>query len=145
MLEAIEDELGVDYSMIETGEEAREVTALQGCELMGSETWAECVTLVFVSKVAANLIAPVHITHLPKKVSRLAVADQHDERLAEGFATYINGRLTASGSTILNDPFEYRERMTNGLESAQDDLAAILERGVPPAAGMTAAMDRLVS
>jgi lysyl-tRNA synthetase class II/acyl-CoA reductase-like NAD-dependent aldehyde dehydrogenase len=155
MLEAIEDELGVDYSMIETGEEACEVTSLQGCDLMGNETWAECVTLAFVSKVAAKLIAPVHITHLPKKISRLAVADQHDERLAESFATYINGRLIASGSTILNDPFEYRERLTNGLEPAQaeaacgeeenDDLAAALERGVPPAAAMRAAMDRLVS
>jgi lysyl-tRNA synthetase class 2 len=155
MLEAIEDELGVDYSMIETSEEAREVTSLQGCDLMGNESWAECVTLAFVSKVAAKLITPVHITHLPKKISRLAVADQHDERLAEGFATYINGRLIASGSTILNDPFEYRERLTNGLEPAQaeaacgdeenDALAAALKRGVPPAAGMRAAMDRLVS
>lgn len=154
MLEAIEDELGVDYSMIETGEDAREVTSLQGCDLMGNETWAECVTLAFVSKVAAKLVAPVHITHLPKKISRLAVADQHDERLAEGFATYINGRLIASGSTILNDPFEYRERLASGLEPAQAeaacgeqedaDLAAALERGVPPAAGMRAAMDRLV-
>jgi len=147
MLEAIEEELGVDYAMIETCEQAREVTSSQGCELIGNETWAECVTLAFVSKVAAKLIAPVHITHLPKKISHLAVGDQHDARLVEGFATYINGRLIASGSTILNDPFEYRERLTGGLEPAQaeDDLAAALERGVPPAAGMRAAMDRLVS
>ncbi len=155
MLEAIEDELGVDYAMIGTSEDARKVTALQGCDLMGNETWAECVTLVFVSKVAGKLIAPVHITHLPKKISRLAVTDQHDERLAEGFATYINGRLIASGSTILNDPFEYRERLTTGIEPASAgaacgdeetaDLAATLERGVPPAAGMRAALDRLVS
>ena len=136
----------MDYSLIETCEAAREVTSLQGCDLVGNETWAECVILAFVSKVAAKLIAPVHITHVPKKISRLTVADQHDERLAEGFATYINGRLIASGSTILNDPFEYRERSTNGLEPAQaDDLAAVLERGVPPAAGMSVAMDRLVS
>lgn len=155
MLEAIEDEIGIDYSMIETGEEAREVTSLQGCDLLGNETWAECVTLAFAGKVADKLTAPVHITHLPKNISRLAVADQQDERLAEGFATYINGRLIASGSTMLNDPFEYRERLTGGLEHAEaetaggeaekQDLAAILERGVPPAAGMRAAMDRLVS
>jgi len=155
MLQAIDDELGVDYSLIKTNEAARAVTSLQGCDVMGHETWAECVTLVFGDKVAAKLIAPVHITHLPKNISRLAVTDQHDERLVEGFATYINGRLIASGSTILNDPFEYRKRLTGSLVPAQadaasegegnDDLAAALERGVPPAAGMRAVLDRLVS
>jgi lysyl-tRNA synthetase class II/acyl-CoA reductase-like NAD-dependent aldehyde dehydrogenase len=154
MIEAIADELGVDYSMVETGEQARDITSSQGCDLVGNETWAECVTLAFVSKVAAKLITPVHITYLPRNISPLAVADPHDKRLVEGFATYINGRLIANGSTILNNPFEYRERLTSGLEPAQTeaacgeqgdhDLVAALERGIPPAAGMRAALDRLV-
>jgi lysyl-tRNA synthetase class II len=110
---------------------------------------------VFLGKVVPTLTTSVHITHLPTAISRSAVADHHDPRLARCFATYINGRLICSGSTLLNDPFEYRERISacpGNAENAQawgkenhEEFAVVLERGMPPAAVMRAAVGRLVS
>jgi hypothetical protein len=66
--------------------------------------------------------------------------------LAESYATYSNGQLISSGSTLLNDPFEYDqlttahfrplEGMSAGIEKDDDFLTAILERGMPPSGTM---------
>jgi lysyl-tRNA synthetase, class II len=156
ILEAVQQETGVDFSGIETDDGARLRATSLGCEIVGHETWGQCLAAVFVEKVAPKLTAPVHVTHLPKVISSSAVADQHDARLAECFATYINGRLICSGSTLLNDPFEYHERMSASLdqragdpnswgEATKSQFVVVLERGVPPAAVMRAAVGRLVS
>ncbi len=154
MLAAVQQETGVDFFEIETDDEARRQASLLGCEIVGHEAWGRCLTSVFLSKVVPKLTASVHITHLPKDISLSAVADEHDSRLAECFATYINGQLICSGSTLLNDPFEYRERISAGQGRAEDpeacgkenheEFAVVLDLGMPPAAVMRAAIGRLV-
>jgi lysyl-tRNA synthetase class II/acyl-CoA reductase-like NAD-dependent aldehyde dehydrogenase len=155
MLTAVQQETGVDFFEIKTDDEARRCASSLGCEIVGHETWGRCLTSVFLGKVVPKLTASVHVTHLPKAISLSAVADEHDPRVAECFATYINGQLICSGSTLLNDPFEYRERISDGPGRAEDveawrkenheEFAGVFERGMPPAAVMRTAIGRLAS
>ncbi len=154
LLAAIERDTGLDFARMKTDQEARREAARLGCEIRGTETWGQCAAAVFVSRIAPALSAPVHVTHLPADVSHAAVADRHDARLTESFATYVNGRLISTGATLLNDPFEYGERkaadlrraggVRNPEEERGDDFAAVLQRGMPPAAFMRTAIGRLV-
>lgn len=155
MLAMIEQATGIDFSVIKSNYEARQLAHSLGCATMENETWGQCVASVFVAKVAAGLITPIHVTHLPRDISISAVIDQNDERLVEGFATYIKGQLISSGWTLLNNPFEYWQQTTDGAGSAEsinlhktnkdEEFIESLERGMPPAAVMKMAVDRLVS
>ncbi len=140
LLEAVERETGTDFAALSTDEEAREHAARLGCEIAGTETWGECAGAVFAARVAPALDAPVHVTHLPKALARAAVASAHDPRLAESFATYAGGKLIAKGASLLTDPFAYSAR---AADEHGEDFATVLQRGMPPAAYVRAAIGRL--
>lgn len=140
-LAAIERETGVDFARIADDAEARRQAVRLGCEIEGTESWGRCIGTVFSSRVAPALAAPLHVTHLPAVLSRSAAADPHDPRLTQSFATYVEGRLIATGAALLTDPFAYHERMA---PAAQEHFAAVLQRGMPPAAFVRTAIGRLV-
>jgi lysyl-tRNA synthetase class II/acyl-CoA reductase-like NAD-dependent aldehyde dehydrogenase len=140
LLAAVERETGADFAAMTSDDEARSHAARLGCEIAGTETWGECAGKVFAARVAPALVAPVHVTHLPKALSRAAVASAHDPRLTESFATYVNGRLIAKGASLLTDPFAYSDRTA---DEHGEDFAAVLQRGMPPAAFVRAAIGRL--
>jgi lysyl-tRNA synthetase class 2 len=153
LLAAVQEETGVGFLEIETDDEARRRARSLGCEIYRHETWGRCLTSVFLSKVVPKLTTPVH--HEPPQGNfTIGGYDEHDSRLAECFATYINGQLICSGSTLLNDPFEYRERISAAQGRAEDgeawgkkdheEFAVVFELGMPPAAVMRAAIGRLV-
>lgn len=155
MIAAVEAATGIDFAGIRGDDDARAHAASLGCAMTGNESWGECIALVFEKKAAPELTGPVHITHLPKAIARLAVADHRDARLAECFSTYMNGRLICTGFTLLNDPFEHREREPAGTrdpenadeqrERSGEHFTRLLERGIPPSAVITAELSGIVT
>ncbi len=135
---ALERATGVDFARL-SGEEARRHAARLGCEVAPSASWEEAVGAVFAERVAPTLLAPVHVTHLPQAGSPAAAA-RDDARLSESFATYVHGRLVCSGATLLTDPFAYAERA-----GADPEVAALLQRGMPPAAFVRVALGSLLA
>lgn len=154
MIEAVKKYAGVDFSRINTDEEAREIAKQAGLELDKGNTWGYILNAFFEEKVEQHLIQPTFIMDYPIEISPLAKKKKDDPRLTYRFELYIVAREIANAFSELNDPIDQKERFLEqarqraaGDEEAHmmdEDFVHALEIGMPPTGGVGIGIDRLV-
>ncbi|AVX19323.1 MULTISPECIES: lysine--tRNA ligase [Carboxydocella] len=154
MLEAIKEHTGIDFTRINTDEEALQAAKSVGVELDKQATRGDVINEVFEAKVEPHLIQPTFIIGHPVEISPLAKRNAEDPRYTDRFELFIFAREMANAFSELNDPIDQKERFLKQVEkrSAGDDEAHMmdedyinaLEYGMPPAGGLGIGIDRLV-
>ncbi|HAF60680.1 MAG TPA: lysine--tRNA ligase [Bacillota bacterium] len=160
MTEAVAEITGVDFSKIDTDEEAQaaaiaygmdkdEVKGLPRGKIIAEMFEAYCET------TPGYLDGPIFVTGHPVEVSPLAKRDPKDPRITRRFEAYINGWEIANAFSELNDPIDQYNRFKEQqaqLDAGTDDEAHpmdedfvnALEVGLPPTGGLGIGIDRLI-
>ncbi len=154
MEDAVKEYVGVDFSQINTDEEARTVAKEKGLHDVKDMTRGHVINELFEEYCEKYLEQPTFITHHPVEVSPLAKRDPQDPRRTQRFEAFINTWEIANAFSELNDPIDQKERFVSQLaqRDAGDDEAHMmdedfvnaLEVGLPPTGGLGIGVDRLI-
>ncbi|NCB42486.1 MAG: lysine--tRNA ligase [Clostridia bacterium] len=160
MGQAIKDVTGVDFSVINTDEEARSAAIAKGMDkadvakLSRGKILAEMFE-EFCEDAPGLLDGPVFITGHPVEISPLSKRDPQDPRITRRFEAYVNGWEIANAFSELNDPIDqldrFREQQAQ-LDTGEDeeahpmdeDFVNALEVGLPPTGGLGIGIDRVI-
>lgn len=160
MADAVKEITGVDFSKIDTDEEAREACIKYGfnkeeaMHMSRGKLIAEMFE-EYCEDAPGYLDGPVFVVGHPVEVSPLSKRDPEDPRITRRFEAYINGWEIANAFSELNDPIDQYERFVTQqaqLDSGEDDEAHpmdmdfvnALEVGMPPTGGLGAGIDRVI-
>lgn len=159
MAEAINEILGVDFSTIETDEEARKAAIGHGMDEEDVKDMSRGKILAemfeeFCEDVPGYLDGPVFVTGHPVEISPLAKKDPKDPRITRRFEAYINGWEIGNAFSELNDPIDQYERFAEqqreldlGLDDEahpmDEDFVKAIEVGLPPTGGLGIGVDRV--
>ena len=160
MADAVKEVTGVDFSKINTDEEAREATIAYGMDeaevkhLNRGKLIAEMFE-EYCEDVPGYLDGPIFIVGHPVEVSPLSKRDPEDPRITRRFEAYINGWEIANAFSELNDPIDQFERFAEQqaeLDAGIDeeahpmdlDFVNALEVGLPPTGGLGVGIDRVI-
>ncbi|HUM55721.1 MAG TPA: lysine--tRNA ligase, partial [Bacillota bacterium] len=157
MEDAVKEITGVDFSKIDTDEEARKVAKKFGLEGAEKMTRGLVIAELFEEQcedVPGYLDGPVFVTGHPVEISPLSKRDPEDPRITRRFEAYINGWEIANAFSELNDPIDQYQRFKDQqeqLESGDDeahpmdkDFVEELEVGLPPTGGLGIGIDRVI-
>ena len=152
MCEAVKEYAGVDFTDINTDEEAYNIAKKHGIPAEKDMPRGDIINLFFEEKAESNLIQPTFIYDYPIEISPLAKKTKYDPRLTERFEAFIYGREMGNAFTELNDPVDQRERFTEqamkkykeGEFEIDEDFVTAMEYGMPPTGGMGLGIDRMV-
>lgn len=160
MADAVKEVTGVDFSKINTDEEAREAAIAYGMDeaevkhLNRGKLIAEMFE-EYCEDVPGYLDGPIFIVGHPVEVSPLSKRDPEDPRITRRFEAYINGWEIANAFSELNDPIDQFERFAEQqaeLDAGIDeeahpmdlDFVNALEVGLPPTGGLGVGIDRVI-
>ncbi|GAB1475983.1 lysine--tRNA ligase [Bacillota bacterium] len=160
MAQAIAEITGVDFSRIDTDEEARRAAVACGMDktevkgLSRGKIIAEMFE-TYCEEEAGYLDGPIFVTGHPVEVSPLSKRDAKDPRITRRFEAYINGWEVANAFSELNDPIDQYNRFKEQqaqLDAGTDDEAHpmdedfvnALEIGLPPTGGLGIGIDRII-
>lgn len=160
MAEAVKEITGVDFSKIDTDEEAQEAAISKGMKpedvkgLTRGKLIAEMFD-EFCEDVPGYLDGPVFITGHPVDISPLAKRDPKDPRITRRFEFYINGWEIGNAFSELNDPIdqynrfaEQQKQLDLGIDDEAHpmdmDFVNALEVGMPPTGGLGIGIDRAI-
>lgn len=160
MADAVKEITGVDFSKIDTDEEARAAAIKYGMDPEDANKWTRGKIIAemfedYCEDVPGYLDGPVFIVGHPVEISPLSKRDPEDPRITRRFEAYINGWEIANAFSELNDPIDQFERFTAQqaqLDSGEDDEAHpmdmdfvnALEVGLPPTGGLGVGIDRVI-
>ncbi|SCK01436.1 Lysine--tRNA ligase [uncultured Eubacterium sp.] len=160
MADAVKEITGVDFSKIDTDEEARAAAIKYGMDPEDANKWTRGKIIAemfedYCEDVPGYLDGPVFIVGHPVEISPLSKRDPEDPRITRRFEAYINGWEIANAFSELNDPIDQFERFTEQqaqLDSGEDDEAHpmdmdfvnALEVGLPPTGGLGVGIDRVI-
>lgn len=160
MTEAVREITGIDFSKIDSDQEAREAAAGYGMDkdeikdMPRGKIIAEMFE-EYCEDVPGYLDGPVFVVGHPVEVSPLSKRDPKDPRITRRFEGYINGWEICNAFSELNDPIDQYERFAvqqAQLDSGADDEAHpmdmdfvnALEVGLPPTGGLGVGIDRVI-
>ena len=159
MADAVKEVTGVDFSKINTDEEARDAALSSGLSKDSLKDLSRGLILaemfeVFCEEKEGFLHGPVFITGHPVEISPLSKRDPVDPRITRRFEAYINEWEIANAFSELNDPIDQYERfkeqqqaLEEGDEEAHpmdEDFVNALEVGLPPTGGLGIGIDRVI-
>lgn len=160
MADAVKEITGVDFSKIDTDEEARAAAIEKGMDAGEVQHWTRGKIIAemfeeFCEDVPGYLDGPVFVVGHPVEISPLAKRDAEDPRITRRFEAYINGWEIANAFSELNDPIDQYERFAEQqrqLDTGEDDEAHpmdmdfvnALEVGLPPTGGLGIGIDRVI-
>lgn len=154
MAEAVKEYTGVDFSTIDTDEEAIAVAKAKGIEIKEGMTRGHIINEFFEEFCEQHLVQPTFITGHPVEISPLAKRNPEDPRKTNRFEAFINTWEIANAFSELNDPIDQRQRFEEQVRQKSlgddeahpmdEDFINAIEVGLPPTGGLGIGIDRLV-
>ncbi|MCG8483427.1 MAG: lysine--tRNA ligase [Clostridia bacterium] len=154
MEEAVKEYIGIDFSEINTDEEAIKVAKEKHIEDAEKMTRGYVINALFEAYCEDKLEQPTFITHHPVEVSPLAKRDPNDPRRTNRFEAFINTWEIANAFSELNDPIDQKQRFEDQLKQRDagdeeahmmdEDFVNALEVGLPPTGGLGIGIDRMI-
>ena len=155
MTEAVKKYSGVDFSAINSDEEAIAAAKEHNVALPEVATKGAILAEFFDAFVEENLIQPTFIYDYPVEISPLAKRKPSDPAFTERFEYFINATEFGNAFSELNDPIDQRGRFERQVEERKKldpaskaqvdyDFVNALELGMPPTGGLGFGVDRLV-
>ena len=154
MEECVKEYAGVDFSEINTDEEALAIAREKGIEITPGMRRGEVINAFFEEFGEDKLIQPTFITHHPVEVSPLAKRNVEDPRRTDRFEAFANRWELANAFSELNDPIDQRGRFEDQVRKRElgddeacemdEDFINALEVGLPPTGGLGIGIDRVI-
>lgn len=154
MADAVKEFTGVDFSTINTDEEAIAVAKEKGIEIKPGMTRGHIISEMFEEFCEEHLIQPTFITGHPVEISPLAKRNPEDPRKTNRFEAFINTWELANAFSELNDPIDQRERFEDQVKQKDfgddeahpmdNDFINSIEVGLPPTGGLGIGIDRMI-
>lgn len=154
MEECVKEYAGVDFSDINTDEEALAIAREKGIEITPGMRRGEVINAFFEEFGEDKLIQPTFITHHPVEVSPLAKRNVEDPRRTDRFEAFANKWELANAFSELNDPIDQRGRFEDQVRKRElgddeacemdEDFINALEVGLPPTGGLGIGIDRVI-
>jgi lysyl-tRNA synthetase, class II len=154
MLEAVKKYTQVDFSTINSTEEAKIIADKNKVRYEKHHTKGDILNAFFETYVEHELINPTFIMDHPVEISPLTKRKPEDSNYTERFELFVVGYEFANAYSELNDPIDQRGRFEHqeslrksGDEEANmidEDFILSLEYGMPPTGGLGIGIDRLV-
>lgn len=154
MEECVKEYAGVDFSEINTDEEALAIAREKGIEITPGMRRGEVINAFFEEFGEDKLIQPTFITHHPVEVSPLAKRSVEDPRRTDRFEAFANKWELANAFSELNDPIDQRGRFEDQVRKRElgddeacemdEDFINALEVGLPPTGGLGIGIDRVI-
>ncbi len=154
MEECVKEYAGVDFSEIDTDEEALAIAREKGIEITPGMRRGEVINAFFEEFGEDKLIQPTFITHHPVEVSPLAKRNVEDPRRTDRFEAFANKWELANAFSELNDPIDQRGRFEDQVRKRElgddeacemdEDFINALEVGLPPTGGLGIGIDRVI-
>ncbi|MDD5969558.1 MAG: lysine--tRNA ligase, partial [Anaerostipes sp.] len=110
MVDAVKKYSGVDFSTVETLEEARALADEHHVEYEARHKRGDILNLFFEEFVEEHLIQPTFVMDHPIEISPLTKKKPEDPNYVERFEFFMNGWEMANAYSELNDPIDQRER-----------------------------------
>jgi lysyl-tRNA synthetase class 2 len=154
MAESVKKYTGIDFDLIGSDEEARQVAATKSIEAANNATKGEIMNLMFEAFVEEQLIQPTFIYDYPVEISPLTKRKPGKPELTERFEIFITQREMGNAYSELNDPIDQKDRFVKQVQKREagdeeasmmdDDYINALEYGLPPTGGLGIGIDRLI-
>ena len=154
MEECVKEYAGVNFSEINTDEEALAIAREKGIEITPGMRRGEVINAFFEEFGEDKLIQPTFITHHPVEVSPLAKRNVEDPRRTDRFEAFANKWELANAFSELNDPIDQRGRFEDQVRKRElgddeacemdEDFINALEVGLPPTGGLGIGIDRVI-
>ena len=154
MEDAIKEYAEVDFSEINTDEEALKVAKEKGIELRPGMTRGHVISEMFEEFCEEHLIQPTFVMGHPVEVSPLAKRNPEDPRKTNRFEAFVNTWELANAFSELNDPVDQKQRFIDQMKQKElgddeahmmdTDFVNALEVGLPPTGGLGIGIDRMI-
>ena len=153
MVDAVKKYAGVDWTEVETREQARELAKEHNVEFEERHKKGDILNLFFEEFVEEHLLQPTFVMDHPVEISPLTKKKPENPEYVERFEFFMNGWEMANAYSELNDPIDQRERfkaqeelLAQGDDEANttdEDFMNALEIGMPPTGGIGFGIDRM--